>query len=113
MYRIEARAARVVLEWDETHNCHAREGGHPGVLMKKLDSRFRGNDMGKMIDSTQSKTALEGKPGIGEARHSRHLACRHLAEHDRAQNIILPDADPHAVALHQIDAWRAGWMAQI
>jgi hypothetical protein len=34
------------LEWNEPSHCHARESGHPGAPMKKLDSRFRGNDTG-------------------------------------------------------------------
>jgi hypothetical protein len=38
----------IVLQGDETHDCHARESGHPGVRIKKLDSRLRGNDTDKI-----------------------------------------------------------------
>ena len=50
-------ATRFELFWNgEIPNCHDPEGGHPGVRMIKLDSRFHGNDTGKFFDSNQTRT---------------------------------------------------------
>src|ERR1700687_5035640 len=77
--RIKTLHPRIVLEWDETHNCHSRESGHPGVPIKKLDSRLRGNDMGKLFRSQSNQNCSGRRMNIAETLGGSGLAISSLA----------------------------------